>query len=53
VITPEQVIPHYRAQRRGGKRGQALSPPSEKMTNINELVVLSQDPIPSNTRSIE
>ncbi len=27
AITPEQVIQHYRAQRRGGAGGQALSPP--------------------------
>ena len=27
VITPEQVIRHHRSQRRGGKGGQALSPP--------------------------
>jgi hypothetical protein len=32
AITPEQVMSHYRAQRRGGPGGQALSSPSSAST---------------------
>ena len=44
AITPEQVILHYRAQRRGGAGGQALSPPlfmKEKLLTLCSGTILS------------